>query len=294
MSRSYLKNFVFAGYEVTECNGDADYCLAQAALDQSQHDPTVLDATDTDILVMFLTSENVSDHLVMKLRDGRNRIADIKRNLPDNVVKYLAVAHALSGCDTTSALFRRGKIQAFKVLDNTQDMSFLDVFKRPHSTPKEIAMSGERFLLLLYKAPVTCKTLDDLRFWRYKKQVNEKKLTSASGLELRTLPPTSDAAKYHCYRAYLQVQQWLGINMDPTEWGYMRDSYLVPIIKDKPAAPDKVLRLISCGCKQGCTDKTCVCVKAGMFCTILCSSCNGRDCANIEHVHEYDDRDHSE
>ena len=44
---------------------------------------------------------------------------------------------------------------------------------------------------------------------------------------------------------------------------YVRDTYLIPVVKDKAAAPDKILKLISCGCKQGCTDTTCVCVKPG-------------------------------
>ena len=95
---------------------------------------------------MVISHENVSDHLVIKLVNGRHRISDIKRNLNDNAVNYLAVVHALSGCDTTSALFRKGKIQAFKVLDNTEDLSFLDVFKTPNSTQDQIATFGEEFL----------------------------------------------------------------------------------------------------------------------------------------------------
>ena len=99
------------------------------------------------------------------------------------------------------------------------------------------------------------------------------------------LPPTSDAAKYHSYRAYYQVQQWLGNELPPTEWGWTRISQnenLVPVVKDKPAAPQKVLKLISCGCKQGC-NRNCKCRKAGLLCTPLCSGCNGTDCTNSEH-----------
>ena len=72
---------------------------------------------------------------------------------------------------------------------------------------------------------------------------------------------------------------------------YVRDTYLIPVVKDKAAAPDKILKLISCGCKQGCTDKICVCVKAVMSCTILFSGCNGRDCTNVENVIEPDETD---
>ena len=107
---------------MTECIGDVDYDFAQAALDQSLHSTTVLDATDTDILVALVSTENVPDNQVMKLSTGRYRISAIKRSLKENIVKYLSVTHAMSGCDSTSSLFRKGKTHAFKVLDNENDI----------------------------------------------------------------------------------------------------------------------------------------------------------------------------
>ena len=66
----------------------------------------------------------------------------MNRNLQDNVVKYFNVglANALCGCDTASALYGRGNIQVYKILDNTHDLSLLYVFKRPNSAPEEIAL----------------------------------------------------------------------------------------------------------------------------------------------------------
>ena len=193
----------------------------------------------------------------------------------------------MSGCDTTSALFRRGKTFAFKVIDNDRDLSYLEVFKLKTSTYQEIASAGEKFLLNMYNAPKSTETLDDLRFMFYKKQVN-KTLTSKTGFELKSLPPSSDSAKYHSFRVYYQIQKWLGNDqINPTDWGWVKKEHLIPLVKDKAAAPDKILRIISCGCKHGCSDKSCVCVKAGMVCTILCSGCNGRDCNNCENVMSY-------
>ncbi len=165
-------------------------------------------------------------------------------------------------------------------------MSFLDVFKAPQANHEQIARAGEELILLLYNAPQTIKSLDDLRYQRYNKQITGKKLTSIKGVELKALPATCDAAKYHSYRAYYQVQQWLGNDVSPAEWGWERDPQsgnLRPLVKDKPAAPDKVLRLISCGCKQGCK-KSCTCKNARLPCTALCSGCNGISCANCENA----------
>ena len=125
----------------------------------------------------------------------------------------------MSGCDTTSAPFRRGKALAFKVIDNEKDLSYLDVFTSPTSTPDQVASAGEKFLLSTYNAPKKAETLDDLRFEFYKRRV-KKTLTSKTGFELRSLPPTSDSAKYHSYRVYYQVQLWHRNNLiEPTDWG---------------------------------------------------------------------------
>jgi len=189
----------------------------------------------------------------------------------------------MSGCDGNSALYRRGKAAAFKAVDSVKDLSFLDVFKAKTSTHEEIKVAGEMLLLRAYTAPATVDSLDELRYVRYKKQVAKKSLTAGTGFDLKSLPPTTDAAKYHSYRAYFQVLKWLGnTDVSPTDWGWTTDAqsgHLVPIVKDQAAAPDKVLKMISCGCKQGC-NRSCKCKKAGLLCTILCSGGNGTDCSN--------------
>ena len=138
-------------------------------------------------------------------------ITDIKQGLKPNAVKYALVAHGMSWNDTVSALFRRGKCIAFKVIDKgtVNDLSYLDTFLSKTSSHDEVAFAGEKFLLAMYNSPQKVKTLDDLRFEFYKKRM-KKTLTSRTGVELRSLPPTSDSAKYHSYRAYYQIQLWLG------------------------------------------------------------------------------------
>ena len=112
---------------------------------------------------------------------------------------------------------------AFKIIDNDKDLSYLDVFKSKTSTPDQVASAGEKFLLRMYNAPKKIETLDDLRFEFYKRRV-KKPLTSETGFDLRSMPPTSDAAKNHSHRAYFQVQKWLGNNLvNPTDWGWVRD-----------------------------------------------------------------------
>jgi len=134
------------------------------------------------------------------------------------------------------------------------------------------------FLLKLYGA-ARSKTLDKLRYLMYYRSVHRTSLTSST-FKLESLPPTSAAAKFHSYRAYLAVQQWQGNEMQPTEWGWQyREGLLVPIETDRPVAPEKVLKMISCGCKVGC-GKRCTCYRSGLECNLLCSVCNGHNCKN--------------
>ena len=274
------------GYEVTECTGDADTTIAEEALclSQANHHPVILDASDTDIIVMLVSDSRARDNLFVQTK-YRYNICEIKSKLKQNVIDHLLVTHIISGCDSVSALFRRGKKFAFDAVNNDDDLSYLDIFKSRNASHPEIQAAGERFLLKIYSAPATVQTLDELRFIKYKKQVTGKSLTTGTGFDLRLLPPTSDAAKYHCFRAYLEVQKCLGNEaISATEWGWSRDSQsglLMPVIKDQSVAPDKVLRMISCGCKHGC-NKNCKCKKAGLLCTVMCSGCSGMDCSNCD------------
>ena len=60
---------------------------------------------------------------------------------------------------------------------------------------------------------------------------------TSSTFKLEMLPPTSAAAKYHTYRAYFTVQEWLGnvAHLNPTNWGWeVKDGMLISILTDRP------------------------------------------------------------
>ena len=82
----------------------------------------------------------------------------------------------------------------------------LDVFKKPDATHDKLAIAGEMFVLKLYNVNQLSMTFDELQFVLYM----QKMKTSYSSFPLESLPPTSAALKYHAYRAYYAVQEWLG------------------------------------------------------------------------------------
>jgi hypothetical protein len=184
--------------------------------------------------------------------------------------------HAITGSDTTSAIFGQGKKKAF-LLAQKESLDALNVLANSGSSKDDIACAGEQFLLKLYGAH-TFTTLDKYRYRRYNQSVSRSSLSSC--LKLESLPPTCAAAAQHSYRTYLTVQQWKGNKLNPTDWGWRVYDKMIPVETNKDTAPNSLLNLVSCGCKTGC-GKTCVCWELGLHWTPRCSHCEGQTCTNI-------------
>ncbi|KAF9409263.1 hypothetical protein HW555_011298, partial [Spodoptera exigua] len=109
------------------------------------------------------------------------------------------------GCDTTSAISRKGKISVIKLYDQKPLLKEIaTVFYDPTSTPDVIAEAGEKMFLEIYRAPCTQSEIN-----RYRFTVSLKSCTKLKP-DLSSLPPTKGSAKYHAYRVFHQVQEWLG------------------------------------------------------------------------------------
>ena len=211
-----------AGLKVIQADEDADLVIAQEAVKQSSHQPTVVVADDTDVLVLLLYhAKKTSKGLYFE----RNRkttskkygplwnIDHVKDSLGEDVCSYLLFIHALLGCDTTSSLFGFGKGMLAKLLKRSDFANHAAVF-RAKSCKSKIVESGEAILLSMYGS---CE--ENLNILRYKRFC-EKVATNTVCVEPKKLPPTSSAAKYHLFRVYYQVQQWMGNSeLDPCDWG---------------------------------------------------------------------------
>ena len=105
--------------------------------------------------------------------------------------------------------------------------------------------------------------------------ISHLRVTTVTNLAL--LPPTSDAARMHSFRVYLQVQLWYGRDMDPLKWGWeMKAGNLQPIGSERPAAPPRLLKIIFFEFKSGCKEiSACSCRRAGQLCTPMCGQCVG-------------------
>lgn len=204
------------------------------------------------------------------------------------IEKNILFLHAFSGCDTTSALFQQGKLKFLTVLGKNEPLSeVIEIFKNPTANPDDVGNAGERFLLSLYGCKRNAdNTLDNYRYERF------LSLIQKSRSNIATMPPTSAAARQHSLRTYYQVQLWYGVQKNAEEWGWkMTNTGLTPLTTLKDPAPQALLKFISCKCKTGC-GAACGCRKAGLHCSVICSFCEGKNCANkLEEIVDVDEED---
>ena len=147
-------------------------------------------------------------------------------------------------------------------------------YTKKDSSQYEIGDVGEQSLVKLYGSKDI--TLNELRLIKF----NQKVATSRKQVQPEMLCPTSDAAHFHSLRTYHQVQSWLGNDLNPLEWGWkLVQGRLMPMFSSQPPAPPSLLKLIRCGCKTGCTSRSCTCVKYSLHCSAICGECKG-SCEN--------------
>jgi hypothetical protein len=191
--KKLMEKFESKGLTVKQSNADADWLIVSVAMDvaQTANAPVVVVANDTDLLVMMVGQATSSMDLHMLF--GRNplnlySIGEIQTAF-HSVKQHLMFIHAITGCDTVSALYNQGKKKALALFGGDDNWNCLDVFTGADSSHEDIARVGEVFLLQLYGARQV-KSLDKYRYMMYFRSVNRTSISS-SGFKLESLPPTS-------------------------------------------------------------------------------------------------------
>ena len=85
---------------------------------------------------------------------------------------------------------------------------------------------------------------------------------------------------------------WIGKDISGENWGwYVRDDKFFPKTMDQNYAPDKLLEVVHCSCKTGCTTLRCTCKRSGLSCTYIRGSCQTDGCPNSAMVKNVDSID---
>ena len=120
--------------------------------------------TDIDLLVM-LVAQATTSNLYMLCRSKPMTVYCIQelQDVLGDTKQHLLFIHAVTGCNTTSALYNQGKRKALKLfhINKTLDNQ-MEVFLQGTSSHDEVAVAGEKFSLTLYGGD-TFSTLDKYR-----------------------------------------------------------------------------------------------------------------------------------
>uniref|UniRef100_A0A8D9EL43 Uncharacterized protein n=1 Tax=Cacopsylla melanoneura TaxID=428564 RepID=A0A8D9EL43_9HEMI len=122
-----------------------------------------------------------------------------------------------------------------KMLDVlTKNTSLFDAaatFLNRDATHEDIASAGNKCLVVLYGGGED----DSVHALRYLTFVRS---AASAKVHLARLPPTEEADAQHSDRTFHQVQKWLGVNLEPTNWGWKSSHQgLIPVMSTKEPAP---------------------------------------------------------
>lgn len=209
--------------------------------------------------------------------------------------------HALSGCDTVSYPFNKGKVSALNALKAGDFPELFQVLGEATATRGELLQTGQRFFCAMYDQPPGT-SMSQARYQMYSKKKGKP-------LRIMALPPTEKNLLLHVQRAHLQMLLWKAADqqgpphVDITEFGWeMKDGIPSPRYDTGPPAPRDLLDVISCGCRtegKACSTEACSCHKNNVSCTVYCVCVSGEDCHNPYSVAsdqsvEEDDNDSSD
>ena len=221
-------------------------------------------------------------------------IRDIAASLSTSAISRLLVIHAISGCDTTSAMFGQGKVTAFRKLSSAANVeSLFDIMENPSASQDAVMRAGFGLIALMYGGSAE-DSLNNMRYCMYMSM----SATSSRALQPERLVPTENAAKFHVFRAHIQAVQWKLLSTEvlhPENWGWkLHEGEYIPVASDIDVAPPDLLKVACCKCsssaKKQCGTRLCQCVKYGLSCVAACKNCNGVCCENAK-VQLLDDDD---
>ncbi len=301
---SFLKLYLEeSDIRVKQADNDADTLIVSTTLAfASEQEVVTVICDDTDVLVL-LVHHFKSDMADVYIRSDPKRgqkvglklysIRDVQVSLGIEVFPHILSIHAWSGCDTTSAIFSKGKTMTMrKILESTQAKQLLKTIGSYNVSPQLVGEAGIQLFAFMYGGSPSV-SLGHHRYTCYMKM-------SASGkkLEPERMPPTERAAHFHSLRVHAQIIDWhsLGtVKCDPLIWGWQQvKGEYIPIMTDNEPGPQELLNLIRCNCKMSskspCGTSLCSCRKNGLKCVSACGDCHGVSCQN-EHPVVNDESD---
>ena len=257
---------------------EADITMMSYLLKTAQCDTDVIrilsDDTDVFVLLVYWVYRNkIQATVQMERWDGA--IWDINATCEQLGHKCLQILgmHHLTGSDTTSYLYGKGKVSALKTLRAGDFPGLYSVLGERDATHAQLMEAGQTFFCALYGQ----QQGTSMNVARY--QIYTKK--SGKRIKIMSLPPTEHNLFLHILRAHLQTilaksaDQEAPPELDITKYGWkIKDGTPVPTTSNQPPGPQELMEVVRCSCKavmKVCSTERCSCHHGKMSCTVYCS-----------------------
>ncbi|KAL4131496.1 hypothetical protein QTP88_008799 [Uroleucon formosanum] len=134
------------GIHTLKAIDDADILIVKTAVEQSTHDSVAVVIEDVDLAVLLIASTPPTRDIIM-LKPGRGEAKTMAlsiQEMQNRGVEYILFLHSFTGCDTTSATFRRSKVGFLKLyLESEIIKQAAMTFYNPSSTYDQVEKAGK-------------------------------------------------------------------------------------------------------------------------------------------------------
>ena len=152
--KEYLEK---AGHSVLQSTDDADTLIVSTAIDLAISGKSVtVVADDSDVLIMLLYYWNTDMgkiSLLCKKSKGTEETINIREtveNIDRSVLKSLLFIREFGGCDTTSAVYGKGKTCILNLLQKYHEVQeVFEVFMKENATKAEVTEAGHLLFVLM-------------------------------------------------------------------------------------------------------------------------------------------------
>ena len=217
---------------------------------------------DTDVVVVFigvfhklLLSQPKAD-IWVAFGVGKNyrlySINALSTSLGTKRSQALPMLHAISGCDTTSAFWGKGKKSFWQAWMAFEEVT--DTFVYLASHPFEPLDSNcekfrkiERLIVLVYDKTSTSLSINQTR----------RELFCLKNVTMERMPPTQNALLQHTKRAFYQASIWVSSTKvqqmipSPSDYGWGQvDNVWSPLWLTVPELSKACQDLIKCTCRE--------------------------------------------
>ena len=121
-------------------------------------------------------------------------------NFGSTVCSQLLGAHAITGCDTVSYPFGKGKASLLKTMKQGDFPGLFDVLREEGASQEDLMAVGEQFFVALYRQP-SGSSMTQARYNLYTRKQGKP-------MRIMSLPPTGLNLFLHLKRAHLQMLLW--------------------------------------------------------------------------------------